>query len=65
VVYALAPSPLDITRLWAGSDDGLIHVTMNAGVTCVIPGAKKTQQVDDNGRASDLPRLCRLVGAAE
>ena len=26
LIYALAPSPLDIERLWAGTDDGLIHV---------------------------------------
>ena len=33
VVYALAPSPLDINRLWAGTDDGLIHVTVDGGAT--------------------------------
>ncbi|CAN5874709.1 hypothetical protein BH18ACI5_BH18ACI5_26010 [soil metagenome] len=33
VVYTLAPSPLDINRLWAGTDDGLIHVTLNGGTT--------------------------------
>ena len=27
VVYALAPSPKDANLLWAGTDDGLIHVT--------------------------------------
>lgn len=32
VIYALAPSPLDINRLWAGTDDGLIHVTVDGGV---------------------------------
>ncbi|HSP17533.1 MAG TPA: glycoside hydrolase [Thermoanaerobaculia bacterium] len=31
VVYALAPSPLDINRIWAGTDDGLIHVTTDGG----------------------------------
>ena len=31
VVYALAPSPLDVNRLWAGTDDGLIHVTIDGG----------------------------------
>ena len=31
VVYALAPSPLDGNRIWAGTDDGLIHVTTNGG----------------------------------
>ena len=30
-MYALAPSPLDINRIWAGTDDGLIHVTTDGG----------------------------------
>ena len=33
VIYAVAPSPLDINRLWAGTDDGLIHVTTDGGAT--------------------------------
>jgi aryl-alcohol dehydrogenase-like predicted oxidoreductase len=32
-------------------------ILMNRGVTCVIPGAKRPDQVDDNARASDLPDL--------
>ena len=31
VIYALAPSPIDINTLWAGTDDGLIHVTRDGG----------------------------------
>ncbi|MBK5257060.1 MAG: glycoside hydrolase [Vicinamibacteria bacterium] len=31
VVYALAPSPLDVNLLWAGTDDGFIHVTRDGG----------------------------------
>ncbi len=31
VVFALAPSPLDGNVLWAGSDDGLVHVTRDGG----------------------------------
>lgn len=31
VVYALAPSPLDVNRIWAGTDDGLIHLTIDGG----------------------------------
>ncbi len=27
VIYAIAPSPLNIDRIWVGTDDGLIHVT--------------------------------------
>ncbi|MBK6489731.1 MAG: glycoside hydrolase [Gemmatimonadetes bacterium] len=31
VVYTIAPSYLRESIIWAGSDDGLIHVTMNGG----------------------------------
>ena len=31
VIYALAPSPLDDKRLWAGTDDGLIWNTLDGG----------------------------------
>ena len=31
VVYALAPSFKDINTLWAGTDDGLIYITRDAG----------------------------------
>jgi photosystem II stability/assembly factor-like uncharacterized protein len=33
VVYTLAPSPVDGLTLWAGTDDGLIHVTSDGGKT--------------------------------
>ena len=33
VIYAIAPSPLDVKRIWAGTDDGLIHLTIDAGAT--------------------------------
>jgi photosystem II stability/assembly factor-like uncharacterized protein len=32
VIYTVAPSPLDINRIWAGTDDGLIHVTVDNGL---------------------------------
>jgi photosystem II stability/assembly factor-like uncharacterized protein len=31
VIYALAPSPLDRNRIWAGTDDGLIWLTTDGG----------------------------------
>ncbi len=31
VIYALAPSPRDANLIWAGTDDGLIHVTQDGG----------------------------------
>jgi photosystem II stability/assembly factor-like uncharacterized protein len=52
VVYTIAPSPLDAKLVWAGTDDGLIHVTRNDGVTWanVTPSAmtawSKVSQVD-------------------
>ena len=33
VVYTLAPSPVRAPMLWAGTDDGLIHVTTDDGQT--------------------------------
>jgi photosystem II stability/assembly factor-like uncharacterized protein len=40
VIYAVAPSPLDASLLWAGTDDGLVHVTWDGGRTWrdVTPG---------------------------
>ena len=33
VIYAVAPSPLEQNRIWCGTDDGLIHLTTDAGKT--------------------------------
>jgi len=33
VIYAVAPSPLDINTIWIGTDDGLIHRTTDGGKT--------------------------------
>ncbi|HEY1912817.1 MAG TPA: hypothetical protein VGG73_17960 [Vicinamibacterales bacterium] len=33
VIYTVAPSPLDIKRIWAGTDDGLIQVTTDGGAS--------------------------------
>jgi photosystem II stability/assembly factor-like uncharacterized protein len=33
VIYTVAPSPLDINRIWVGTDDGLVHVTSDGGAT--------------------------------
>jgi hypothetical protein len=30
-VFAIAPSKIDVNVIWAGSDDGLIHVTRDGG----------------------------------
>jgi photosystem II stability/assembly factor-like uncharacterized protein len=31
VIYAVGPSPKDVNIIWAGTDDGLIHVTWDGG----------------------------------
>jgi photosystem II stability/assembly factor-like uncharacterized protein len=44
VIYALAPSPLKKEIIWAGTDDGLVHVTIDGGKTWkeVTPPALKS-----------------------
>ena len=52
VIYALAPSPLDRQLIWAGTDDGLVHVTRDGGASWanVTPPAlrawDKVSQID-------------------
>lgn len=52
IVYALGPSHLDENIIWAGTDDGLVHVTTNGGKTWenVTPSAisswDKISQID-------------------
>jgi photosystem II stability/assembly factor-like uncharacterized protein len=31
VIYSVAPSPKDVNLIWAGTDDGLVHVTRDGG----------------------------------
>lgn len=33
VIYTVAPSPKDINTIWAGTDDGLIHLTRDGGIS--------------------------------
>ncbi len=33
VIYAVSPSPLEVGTIWAGTDDGLVHVTRDGGAT--------------------------------
>src|SRR5437762_3271828 len=33
VIYTVAPSHQDVNTIWAGTDDGLIHVTRDGGKT--------------------------------
>jgi photosystem II stability/assembly factor-like uncharacterized protein len=59
VIYTIAPSYQDINRVWIGTDDGLIHVTANGGVTwkdvtppALVPWAKVS--LIDAGRFDPL-----------
>lgn len=33
IIYALGPSSMDKNIIWAGTDDGLVHVTKDGGIT--------------------------------
>ena len=57
VIYTIAPSYQDIHRIWVGTDDGLIHVTIDSGKTwtdvtppTLVPWAKVS--LIDAGRFS-------------
>ena len=60
-VFALAPSKMDVNVLWAGSDDGLIHVTRDGGKTWanVTP-----QDMPDFGRVSIIDASAFDAGTA-
>ncbi len=48
VIYSVAPSPLAGRRIWAGTDDGLIHLTTDGGTTwtdVTPPGMRPFQKV--------------------
>jgi photosystem II stability/assembly factor-like uncharacterized protein len=52
VIYSVSPSPRDASTIWAGTDDGLVHVTKDGGKTWtnVTPPAlrawDKVSQID-------------------
>ncbi|MBA2305085.1 MAG: glycosyl hydrolase [Acidobacteria bacterium] len=51
VVFALGPGKTDVNVLWAGSDDGLVHLTRDGGKTW----AKVTpKEMPDFGRVSQI-----------
>ena len=43
VIYTVAPSPIHVSRIWVGTDDGLVHTTADGGLTWsdVTPPAMK------------------------
>jgi len=59
VIYALAPSPKDINTIWAGTDDGLVHVTKDGGKTwknVTPPGLSSWSKISqiDAGHSDNL-----------
>jgi photosystem II stability/assembly factor-like uncharacterized protein len=51
VVFALGPSKRDVNTIWAGSDDGLVQVTKDGGVTWTNVTPK---EMPDFGRVSQI-----------
>ena len=55
VVFALGPGKTDVDVLWAGSDDGLVHVTRDGGKTWTnvtpkeMPEFGRVSQIDASG----------------
>ncbi len=48
VIYAVAPSFKEANTIWAGTDDGLIHITRDGGKSWHLPHARFRQIVDGN-----------------
>jgi len=60
-VFAIAPSKIDVNVIWAGSDDGLIHVTRDGGkswINVTPPG------MPDFGRVSIIDASAFDAGTA-
>jgi len=49
VIYSLAPSPMDMNYIWAGTDDGLMHLTTDGGKTW-----KKIKDLGDWAKVSQI-----------
>ena len=60
-VFAIAPSKVDASVVWAGSDDGLIHVTRNGGKTWANVTPK---EMPEFGRVSIIDASAFDAGAA-
>jgi photosystem II stability/assembly factor-like uncharacterized protein len=60
-VFTLAPSKVDVNVLWAGSDDGRIHVTQNGGKTWADVTPK---EMPDFGRVSIIDASAFNAGTA-
>ena len=60
-VFALGPGKTDVNVLWAGSDDGLVHVTRDAGKTWANVTPK---EMPDLGRVSIIDASAFDAGTA-
>jgi len=61
VIFSIGPSKVDANVIWTGSDDGLVHVTRNSGLTW----AKVTPpEMPDFGRVSQIDASKFNAGAA-
>jgi photosystem II stability/assembly factor-like uncharacterized protein len=59
VIYTIGPSPIDINRIWIGTDDGVIQTTADGGKTWTDVTPKEVQSyrkvfMIDGGRFSAL-----------
>jgi len=70
VVFSLAESPFDADEVWAGSDDGRLHVTRDAGATwteITPPGMPQYGTVDEIELSAHAPGrvtwLCSATGS--
>jgi photosystem II stability/assembly factor-like uncharacterized protein len=58
VVFSIAESPTDATEIWAGSDDGRLHVTRDDGATwtdITPPGMPELGTVDEIDLSAHAP----------
>ena len=60
-VFALGPGKTDVNVLWAGSDDGLVHVTRDGGKTWANVTPK---EMPEFGRVSQIDASAFDAGAA-
>ena len=60
-VFALAPGKTDVNIIWAGSDDGLVHVTRDGGKTWTNVTPK---DMPDFGRVSQIDASSFDAGTA-
>ena len=63
-VFALAPSKVDVNVIWAGSDDGMIHVTRDGGKTWADVTPKGPQGMPEFGRVSIIDASAFDAGTA-